>query len=152
MKVLDRVGGITAVKIGLYIRDFDLWVIDQNFGSRHSLFDRGWAVLFKRVARGYNPPDFIKIKPLDRFACDMRMPFVGGIKRPSEQADDLTLSGVWEAMAHLAFVAQVSGVGESISDFVFGALHRTGLGGSALHGLWPIHPRGIFGKLKLALV
>lgn len=48
------------------------------------------SACFQRVPRRDQPPDLIQPEPLHRLTCDMCMPFVGRVKRPTQQTDHLT--------------------------------------------------------------
>ena len=73
-------GRIARAKMGLDIRDLHIRVLHHFAGMRHPLRKGRWPMVLERITRADHPPDTIQPEPLERLACDMCMPLMGGIK------------------------------------------------------------------------
>jgi len=83
------------------IGQYDTRMLDNLACMRQALLHRRRAVHLERVARTDQPPHPVKAKTLQRLSRDVRMPGVRGVKRPPEQANDLSCRGIWKMIAQI---------------------------------------------------
>jgi hypothetical protein len=68
------------------------------------------TVLFQWVAGRQHPPNHIQPKPFQRFAADMNMASMGGVKRSAQHANAHTLRNVRSTPHYACAVLLISGL------------------------------------------
>lgn len=97
---LDRGSGIARAKTCLQIADYNPGMPDQRARRRHPPLDRRRPLCFQGVTGRDQPPNTIKLEPLERLGRNMKMAGMWWVKRPAQQADHLTSSGKWHVLSH----------------------------------------------------
>ncbi len=81
--------------LSLNIRHCNARVLHDRSGRFKSTLQRGWALFLQRISRRHQPPDPVQPKGFHRFASHMHVAPMRRVKRPSEQADNLTRPRKW---------------------------------------------------------
>ena len=82
-----------------YVRDLNAGVLHHVTRMGQPFGQWRWPVSFQRIARRHQPPHPIQPEPFEGLTGDMRMPGMGRVKRPPQQADDLPRCCIWKVMA-----------------------------------------------------
>ncbi len=98
----QRLGGVACAQFRFDPRNRDSGVPHQVFCNFNPCRQWRRSLRFQRITGGYQPPHLIQSEPRQSRFCDVHMPAVRGVKRPSKQPYGLAASGYGKALFHWA--------------------------------------------------